>query len=85
MIFFVILLDIGAVPTVRYLSFSVRYWSCSDSAVFVVFLLDIELFRQCGICCFSIRFLNCSDSAVFVAFLLDIGAVPTVWYLLFFC
>ena len=41
MIFFVILLDIGAVPTVRYLSFSVRYWSCSDSAVFVVFLLDI--------------------------------------------
>ena len=41
MVFVVILLDIGAFPTVRYLSFSVRYWSCSDSVVFVVFLLDI--------------------------------------------
>ena len=25
----------------RYLCFSVRYWSCSDSVVFVVILLDI--------------------------------------------
>ena len=41
MVFVVFLLNIGAVPTVRYLCFSVRYWSCSDSAVFVVFLLDI--------------------------------------------
>ena len=41
MIFVVFLLDIGAVPTVRYLSFSVRCWSCSDNMVFVVFLLDI--------------------------------------------
>ena len=81
--------------------FSVRYWSCSDSAVFVAFLLDIgavptmqylmffclllELFRQCGICWFSVRYWSCSDSAVFVVFLLDIGAVPTVRYLLFFC
>ena len=31
------LLDIGADPTVRYLFFSVRYWSCSDSAVFEFF------------------------------------------------
>ena len=41
MIFVVFLLDIGAVPTGRYLCFSVRYWSCSDSVVFVVILLDI--------------------------------------------
>ena len=41
MVFVVFLFDIGAVPTVRYLCFSVRYWSCSDSVVFVVFLLDI--------------------------------------------
>ena len=40
-VFVVFLLDIGAVPTVRYLCFSVRYWSCSDSVVFVVILLDI--------------------------------------------
>ena len=40
-VFVVFLLDIGAVPTVRYCFFSVRYWSCYDSAVFVVFLLDI--------------------------------------------
>jgi hypothetical protein len=97
-------------------SFSVRYWSCSDIAVFVVLLLDIvavptvrylgffcsilELFRQCSICCFSVRYWSCSDSvvffvflldigavhdsAVFVVFLLDIGAVQIVWYLFFF-
>jgi hypothetical protein len=41
MVFGFFLLDIGAVQTVRYLVFSVRYWSCSESAVFVVFLLDI--------------------------------------------
>ena len=57
MVFVVFLLDIGVVPTVRYFlffcwilelfrqcgicCFSVRYWSCSDSAVFLVFLLDI--------------------------------------------
>ena len=45
----------------------------------------LKLFRYCGICCFSVRYWSCSDSAVFVVFLLDIGAVPTVWYLLFFC
>ena len=55
MVFVVFLLDIGAVPTVVFvvflldmelfrqygIFFSVRYRSCSDSAVFVVFLLDI--------------------------------------------
>ena len=70
MVFVVFLLDIGAVPTVRYLLF---FWEI------------LELFRQCGICCFSVRYWSCSDSAVFLVFLLDIGAVPTVWYLLFFC
>ena len=68
MVFF--LLDIGAVPTVRYLVFSVRYWSCSDSAVFVVFLLDIGAVP-------TVWYL--------MDFLIDIGAVPTVQYLLFFC
>ena len=70
LVFVVILLDIGAVPTVQYLVF---------------FCYILELFRQCGICCFSVRYWSCSDSAVFVVFLLDIGAVPTVWYLLLFC
>ena len=70
MVFVVILLDIGAVPTVQYLVFSVRYWSCSDSAVFVVFLLDIGAVP-------TVWYL--------MDFLLDIGAVPTVQYLLFFC
>ena len=42
MVFIVFLLDIGAVRTVWYLCFSVRYWSCYDNAVFVVFLLDIR-------------------------------------------
>ena len=41
MVFVVFLLDIGAVPTVRICCFSVRYWSCSDSAIFFVILLDI--------------------------------------------
>ena len=41
MVFVVFLLDIGAVPTVWYLLFSVRYWNCSDRLVFVIFLLDI--------------------------------------------
>ena len=70
MIFVVFLLDIGAVPTVRYCFFSVRYWSCSDSAVFVVFLLDIGAVP-------TVWYL--------MDFLIDIGAVPTVQYLLFFC
>ena len=52
--------------------------------VFFVFLLEFELFLQCGICCFSIRVWSCSYSVVFVVFLLKFGAVPTVWYLLFF-
>ena len=52
--------------------------------VFVVFLVEFELFLQCGIFCFSIRFCSCSYSVVFVVFLLEFGAVPTVWYLLFF-
>ena len=63
------MLDIGAVPTVRYCSFSVRCWSCSDSMVFF----------------FSVRYWSFSDSLVFVVILLDIGAVPTVQYLVFFC
>ena len=83
--FTILILDNGAVPTVRYLLF---FWEI------------LELFRQCGICCFSVRYWSCSDSVVFVVFLgdigavpivryllfflLDIGAVPTVWYLLFF-
>jgi hypothetical protein len=83
-VFVVFLLDIGAVPTVRYFFF------CSILELFrqcgICFFCSIlELFRQCGICCFSVRYWRCSDSAVFVVFLLDIGAVPTVRYLLFFC
>ena len=78
MVFVVFLLDIGAVPTVRYGFFSVRYWSCSDSTLFGFFCSILELFRQCGICCFSVRYWSCFDSAVFVVFMLDIGAVPTV-------
>ena len=70
MVFVVFLLDIGAVPTVRYLLF---------------FCKILELFKQCGICCYSVRYWSCSDSVVFVVFLLDIGAVPTVRYLLIFC
>ena len=41
MVFIVFLLDIGAFRQCGICCFSVRYWSCSDSAVFVVFLLDI--------------------------------------------
>ena len=52
------------------LFFLVRYWSCSDSAVFVVFLLDIGAVP-------TVWYL--------MDFLIDIGAVPTVQYLLFFC
>ena len=66
-------------------SFSVRYWSCSDSAVFVVFLLDIGAVPTVRYLCFSVRYWSCSDSVVFVVFLLDIGAVLTVRYLLFLC
>ena len=77
-VFVVFLLDIGAVPTVRYGFFSVRYWSCSDSTLFGFFCSILELFRQCGICCFSVRYWSCFDSAVFVVFMIDIGAVPTV-------
>jgi hypothetical protein len=82
--------------------FSVRYWSCSASAVFVVFLLDIGAVHDSAVfVVFFVRYCSCSDSAVFVVFLLDvgavhdsavfvvflfvIGAVQTVWYLLFFC
>jgi hypothetical protein len=99
-VFFVFLLEFGAVPTVRYLlfsywslelclqcgicCFSIGVWSCSYSVVFVVFLVEFELFLQCGIFCFSIRFCSCSYSVVFVVFLLEFGGVPTVWYLLFF-
>ena len=100
MVFFVFLLEFGAVPTVWYLMFSywslelflqcgiccfsIRVWGCSYSVVFVVFLVEFELFLQFGICCFSIRVWSCSYSVVFVVFLLKFGAVPTVWYLLFF-
>ena len=42
------------------------------------------MFLQCGICCFPIGVWSCPYSVVFVVFLLEFGAVPTVWYLLFF-
>ena len=85
MVFVVFLLAFGAVLTVWYLLFF--YW-------------NLELFLQYGICCFSIgvwscsysvvfvvfsiRVWSCSYSVVFVVFLLEFGAVPTVWYFLFF-
>jgi hypothetical protein len=50
-VFVLFLLDIGAVPTVRYLGF---------------FCSILELLRHCGICCFSVRYWSCSDSEVFV-------------------
>ena len=72
MVFFIFLLEFGAVPTVWYFCFSIRVWSCSYSVVFFVLF-------------FSIRVWSCSYSVVFiVVFLLEFGAVPTVWYFLFF-
>ena len=68
-VFVVFLLDIGAVPTVRY----------------CFFLLDIGADPTVRYMFFSVRYWSCSDSAVFVVFLLDIGAVSTVRYLLFLC
>jgi hypothetical protein len=74
-----LLLDIGAVPTVWYFCFLFLrycYWI-------------LELFQQCGIFVFSfydvvIGYWSCSNSVVFLfslstMLLLDIGAVPIVW------
>ena len=78
-----LLLDIGAVPTVWYFCFLFLrccYWI-------------LELFQQCSIFVFSfhdifIRYWSCSNSVLFLfslstILLLDIGAVPIVWYFCF--
>ena len=84
MVFVVFLVEFELFLQCGICCFPIGVWSCAYSVVFVVFLVEFELFLQCGIFCFSIRFCSCSYSVVFVVFLLEFGAVPTVWYLLFF-